>query len=68
MHGSSTWSSSETSQCKRVALSTRPPPRQEGEMKPIATITPMALARLKLDLDSDDGQGKAVRIVFEGFG
>ena len=41
---------------------------QGGEMQPIATITPKALSQLKDELSAPGGEGKSVRLVFEGFG
>jgi len=37
-------------------------------MQPMATVSARAVERLKEDLNAPDGEGKAVRIVFQGFG
>lgn len=39
-----------------------------GEMAQIATITARALERLQADFSAKGGEGKAFRILFEGFG
>lgn len=39
-----------------------------GTMQPMAKLTPKALDQLRQDLSEENVTGKAVRLVFEGFG